>query len=342
MAMKNRGIPDSTWYVNRAMRCLLMGVTLGICWGARPAPAGAQEPPLESLVPMMQRHIIRVSSNLVMVPVSVTDAGGNVVKDLEMKDFTIDEDGQPVSIARVSEPGQTPLALTLLYDISGSVSNRFDFEKEAATDFLQTVFRPGDTVAILTIGPQPQILQESVPDLSLARQSLAQLQPTRGATAFFDSIVMAARLLSRTAGTQARRVQIVLSDGEDNNSETNQLIDALREIQRADCIFYSVNPAGASIRLNTMSSKGQEGMRALAAETGGAAFIPDSSTDLHGIFQRIAAELQAQYLLGYYSANTKADGAFHAITVRTPSRPGLRIRARQGYYAPRGMPSKTR
>jgi Ca-activated chloride channel family protein len=291
---------------------------------------------------MMQQNVIRVSSNLVMVPVSVTNAAGNAISNLEIRDFTIDEDGQPVAISKIGEPGQTPLALMLLYDVSGSVSSRFDFEKEAATHFLQIVMRPGDTISVITIGPQPQILQQPTSDLSIAHRSLAQLKPTQGATAFFDSVVLAAQFLSRAAGPDSRRVQIVISDGEDNNSETNKLIDALREIQRADCIFYSINPAAASLRLNAMSSKGQEGMEALASETGGAAFVPEAITSLNGIFERIAAELRTQYLLGYYSSDVKADGAFHRITVQIPNKPELRIRARQGYYAPKGMPARVK
>jgi hypothetical protein len=50
---------------------------------------------------------------------------------------------------------------------------------------------------------------------------------------------------------------------------------------------------------------------------------------------QIAAELQAQYLLNYYAPDERADGVFRRITVRVPKRPDLRVRARQGYYAPK-------
>jgi Ca-activated chloride channel family protein len=73
----------------------------------------------------------------------------------------------------------------------------------------------------------------------------------------------------------------------------------------------------------------------LATETGGLAFLPDRLEDLTQVFSQIAAELQAQYLLGYYSTNEKNDGQFRRITVRVPKAPDLRIRARQGYYAPK-------
>jgi len=104
-------------------------------------------------------------------------------------------------------------------------------------------------------------------------------------------------------------------------------------LQQADCLFYSINPSGPSIRLNIISSKAQEGLAMLASATGGAAFLPDGNEALDKVFRQIAAELQAQYLLGYYSPDERTDGAFRRISVRVPKRPNLRVRARQGYYA---------
>lgn len=282
-----------------------------------------------------QQPVIRISSNLVMVPVSVTDASGNPVNNLESSDFHLEENGRAEEIAKMFEPGETPLELALIFDVSGSVNPRFDFEQQAATNFLKQTMRPGDTVLILALAAEPRLLQPRTPSVDSALKSLETLEPTRGMTAFFDTIVLGSHLLRKSAGPESRRVQVVLSDGEDNNS-TNQLADTLRELQRADCIFYSINPTGPSVRLNQMSQKGQEVMQTLAAQTGGAAFLPSSEQEFPKIFSQIAAELQAQYLLGYYSSNTVNDGSFRRIIVTVPNRPALRIRARQGYYAPKG------
>src|SRR5262249_45386995 len=111
------------------------------------------------------------------------------------------------------------------------------------------------------------------------------------------------------------------------------LSDAMKELQRFDCLFYSINPSGPSIRLNKISTRGQDGMVSLASATGGAAFLSEGPQDLNEVFGRIAAELQAQYLLGYYSTDERTDGRFRKIIVRVPRQPGLRLRARQGYYA---------
>ncbi len=280
--------------------------------------------------------LIRVKSGLVMVPVSVTDSSGKPVFTLKSSDFKIEEDNRPESIAKMDEPGQTPLNIVLLLDVSGSTNPQFAFEQEAAKRFLEQVFKPGDAVWVSSVAAESQSLQNETHDVATALIELLHLEPTRGMTAFYDSVVDAARMLKRTPSLDARRVLVVLSDGEDNNSMRFRLGDTLREVQRADCIFYAINPGGTSIRLNQISMRAQEGMESLATETGGAAFLPNDPSDLERIFSRISTELRAQYLLGYYSSNPRADGTFRHIVVAVPGRPDLRIRARQGYYAPMG------
>lgn len=293
--------------------------------------AAAQNDP-EGTVDIGSTETIRVSSDLVTVPISVSDRNGNAVADLAASDFRIEEDGRPQEIHRVADAGQSPLELALLFDISGSVHHRFEFEQKAATGFLQKVWKPGDAISIITFNEQPLVRTNGARSLKEALQQLQSLSPTSSATAFYDSVVFSARLLRDSAQPETRRASVVLSDGEDNRSD-NTIADALREVQRADTVFYSINPGGNSIRLNKISIKGQQNLRSLAAETGGDAFVSDNHDDLDRIFGRIASELRTQYLLTYYSSNSVSDRGFRKIRVSIPSRPDLRIRARQGYYA---------
>ena len=298
--------------------------------------AELSEPPRQ--LPSQVNPPIRISSNLVQVPVSVTDAAGQPVLGMRVQDFVVQEDGTPVPIAHMGEPGQTRLDVVLLFDVSGSVFARFDFEQQAATAFLKTIFRPSDTVAILGIATKPEVVLQPTSSLADSLAGLARLKPSGASTAFYDSLIASAHLLAGSTDPDTRRVQIILSDGEDNISEL-QLADALREVQRADCLFYSINPGGPSIRLNKVSLRGQQGMEELAAQTGGFAFLAEKLQDLEAIYGRIAVELQSQYLLTYYSPDAKADGTFRRISVRVPGKPELRIRSRQGYY-PARSPSR--
>ena len=310
--------------------------------GGFPVPAaagpGQDYAQASSAAAVAQDALIRVSSNLVMVPVSVTSVDGKLVPDLEARDFTVEENGRNQPIARMAEPGQMSMELVLLFDVSGSVNHRFLFEQRAASGFLELLMRPGDRVTLFAIGEEPRLLQAHTPDLQEALASLMALTPSQSPTAFYDSVVLAARSSGASAGLEKRRVAVVLSDGEDNNSAHYSLPDALRAVQEADCIFYAINPMGATVGMNKVSIEGQRAMEAIARQTGGMAFLPETADQLPDIFSRIATELRAQYLLEYYSTDADTDGAFRTILVRVPDRPDLRIRARQGYYAPRSEP----
>ena len=283
-----------------------------------------------------EETLIKIDSNLVAVPVSVTDIEGNPVRNLTVEDFQLEEEGIKQTLEPLGEPGKTPLEMALLFDVSRSVRNRFDFERETAGRFLKEILKPGDAVSIFSIGSKPLLSVQRTENADAAIAATAAIQPTEDSTAFFDTVVKAAKHLDDSSNPNVRRVMVVISDGEDTNSERFRLLDAKRELQRADAIFYAINPSGPSIRLNKISTKGHEGMMALAEETGGVAFLPDKLGDLTRVFNQITAELQAQYLLGYYSSNENNDGKYRRITVRVPKRPELRIRARAGYYAPKG------
>jgi len=280
------------------------------------------------------RSTIRVASDLVLVPVSVTDASRKPVKDLAAKDFQIAEDGTLQQIASMQEPGQSPVELALLIDISGSVAPRFDFEQKAGAEFVRSVAGPHSHISIFTIGPDPGRVGDRSNDPARSINALMSLRPGRDATAFYDSLAEAAEFLRGAATPFSRRVQVAISDGEDNYSLEHGLNSTLKELQRADCVFYSINPAKPSVSINVMSRRAQNILQFLAVETGGEAFLPDDWSALPSIYSLIAADLQAQYLLGYYSSRTSNDGAYRRISVTIPQRPDLRIRARQGYFVP--------
>jgi Ca-activated chloride channel family protein len=105
-----------------------------------------------------------------------------------------------------------------------------------------------------------------------------------------------------------------------------------REVQRAEAAFYSINPSGQALKLNIISQRAQDGMARPAGATGGNSFVPERLENLDGVFRQIASELRSQYLLQYYSNDQTQNANFRRIRVAVPSRPELRVRARQGYY----------
>lgn len=297
----------------------------------KPKEQPGQQKPAKQ--PDPEPETIRIDSRLVTVPVSVTDANGNPVRNLTAEDFVVEEDGTVQQVQTLGEPGKTPIEMVLLFDVSRSIRNRFDFEREAASRFVNQVLKPGDGISIFSIGTIPKLVVPRTDNVGKAVSGAMAIQPTEDSTAFHDTIVKAAQHISDTSNPEVRRVMIALSDGEDTNSVRFKLGDSLRELQRAECLFYSINPSGPSIFLNRISIKGQDGMFKLATDTGGVAFLPDKLEDLNQVFGQITAELQAQYLLGYYSTNDASDGKFRRIKVKAAKNSELRIRAKSGYFA---------
>jgi Ca-activated chloride channel family protein len=279
-----------------------------------------------------ENDVVKVSSNLVVVPVSVTDARGRPVDGLTAKDFRLEEEGRAQEIEALGDPEQVPLELALLIDVSGSVKERFGFEKDAAALFIKNVLKPTDRAVLYAIDQTPRLEQERAGADEVAAK-LRAVEFTDLTTAFYDTVVDAAHYLNASTPARHRRVILVISDGEDTYSEKVRTIEeTVSAVQHADAIFYSINPPGETPVFDLLGRRGQNEMQALATATGGTAFAPDKIENLGAVFEQIAAELRSQYLLEYYEKTDAPAGSFLRIKVQVPKRPDLSIRARQGYY----------
>lgn len=343
-------------------------------FGQTPSPT----PPIAE-----EEGVVQVKSRLVVVPVSVTNAAGEPVVGLKATDFRIAEENRPQTIDSLGNAENVPLEIALLIDVSGSVNPLFEFEKKAAAQFLQTVMKPEDRATIFLIGDKPSAVLQS----ENSAQAAARLQavvPSGKFTAFYDTVSAAARYLRQHAPVKSLRVIVALTDGEDNWSDTvreaematyrdvdvsrltaatrNQLAASTdnahrlaqtrisRELQDADTVFYVINPAGASIKLNKISMRAQTGMEKFANETGGTFFLPafaptttrdplqnasnmrKNEATLDRIFKQLANDLRAQYLIQYYSESEFPVNKFVKLNVELQNSAGRRVRARQGYY----------
>jgi Ca-activated chloride channel homolog len=338
-----------------------------------PPPPGPIYKPKPTPTPAPEElDVVRVTSNLIVAPVSVTDANGSPVLGLTANDFRLEEDGRAQQIAQLGDPEQVPLDIALLIDVSSSVSERFGFELQAATSFLKQVMRQGDHATLFAIDRTPR-LEQSPASADVATVKLMSFRAATGPspTAFYDTVTTAARYLAANTPERSRRVMVVISDGEDNfsNSVRDSAIAAFRasqdesgadaqsrariraaneaalqaghtkaqnevrqEVQKANLVFYSINPSGEGYKLNVISTRAQNAMQQFATTTGGAAFVPAAESDLPAIFNRIASEIRSQYLIQYYSDNKSGASTFRRINVTSPTRPQLRVRSREGYF----------
>jgi Ca-activated chloride channel family protein len=250
---------------------------------------------------------------------TVSDKKGRFITNLSKDDFEISEAKRPQSILEFTAETDLPLRIAILIDTSNSIRDRFRFQQEAATDFVNAVIRPGQDKGML--------VTDSTEALGKA---IRGLRPG-GGTALYDAIYFACRekLMMDQPRDKFRRAMVILSDGEDNDSRYSR-DQALEMAHKADVVIYSI-----STNITHNPTDGDKVLRYFAEETGGLAFFPFKATDLAQSFENIANELRHQYNLFYRPEPLKADGLYHPVDIRVKGRKDLIVRARHGYYAPK-------
>jgi VWFA-related protein len=260
-----------------------------------------------------------------------TDRHGKFVRDLKQSDFSFFDDHKPVqSILDFRRNTDLPIEMGLLVDVSGSVRGRFDFEKQAATGFLQHVLRPGyDKAFVLGFNAHSVVTQDFTDNVQLLAAGVRGLQDG-GGTALYDAIYKACqeKLLKERPDHPLRKAIIVLSDGEDNQSEVTRG-QAIEMAQRAEVLIYAISTDDSGLIL-----RGDKVLEDLASATGGRAFFPFKMKDITHSFAAIEDELRSQYVVSYKPSDFDADGRYRSIQI-TALKKDLQVRARRGYYAPR-------
>ena len=260
-----------------------------------------------------------------------TDRHGKFVRNLNQGDFSIFDDHKPVeSILNFRPETDLPIELGLLMDVSGSVQGRFGFEKDAATGFLQHIIRPGyDRAFILGFNKESHLTQDFTDQVPLLAAGVQRLK-NGGGTALYDAIYKACKekLLREHSDHPIRKAIVILSDGEDNQSEYTRA-QAIEMAERAEVLIYAISTDDSGLIL-----RGDKVLEDLASATGGRAFFPYKMKDITHSFAAIEDELRSQYDVSYKPSNFDADGRYRSIEINALKK-DLQVRARRGYYAPR-------
>jgi len=258
------------------------------------------------------------------------DKHGKFVRDLKKDDFNVlDDHKPPQSIVRFSQQTDLPLQLGLLIDTSGSIHGRFDFEQNAAAGFLQHTIRANfDHAFVMGFNARNHVAQDFTDNVSLLQTGIHNLQ-NGGGTALYQAIYNACkdRLLKDDTDRPTRRALVIVSDGEDNQSDVSRA-QAIEMAQRAQVIIYTISTDDSGLIL-----RGDKVLQQLADSTGGRAFFPFKMKDIKNSFSAIEDELRSQYVVSYHPADFDADGRFRSIEI-TSLKKDLQVRSRRGYFAP--------
>jgi Ca-activated chloride channel family protein len=288
--------------------------------------------------------VFRTSSQVVLVPVTVTDRYGKSIEGLRAKDFTIQEDRVSQQIVSFGAE-DAPCSVGLVLDVSGSMRNTLSGAKGVAQSFFQAS-NPGDEFLLLTVSTRPDSGEGFTTDVGDLERSIDRTTPG-GMTALIDTVYLGLSRMRKA--NRPRRALLILSDGIDNHSRYSKS-ELLRIALEADVQIYTIifdnGAADAStgtipyrpalIRKPGDRAQEPEGPRMLeelSDKTGGLHFHVHSDAEAKAAASKAGQALRNQYVIGYQPPMSGATGQWHRIHVKS-NVPKVNVYARNGYYAP--------
>ena len=256
--------------------------------------------------------------NRVILWVTVTDKSGELVGDLTKENFSVSEDGAPQTI-RDFLLEDRPITMAIVLDSSGSMRDAMPEVHQAAAGFVETL-RPQDKALVIDFDDRVFLIQELTSDQALLKEAVTSTEAL-GSTALFDGLHAAFRKLR---GIEGRKAIVLLSDGDDTSSQLayNRILE---EAKAQSVLIYGIG----------LGDVRKSVLKELAEMTGGRSFFVAKASQLAEVYRKIADELRRQYYLSYSTTNSKWDGRFIKLEVKSKN-PDWSVRARRGYFAVRG------
>ena len=280
-----------------------------------------------------QDEPLRLTSDLVVLNLTITEKKGLYAHGLTIKDFQVFEDGASQSLESFSAE-EAPFAVAILVDMSASMQQKFGLVRGAAASFIEQI-RDNDQVAVFGFNNEVRLFQ----DFSNLRYITDYIwdAEARDKTRLYDCLDEAVEALDKRS--ERRRAILLISDGWDVSSRKASFDSALKKALSTGVTVYSVDLVDNQMLMQSGRSahllqRGRKEMEVMADRTGGRYIRSPLADGLEDAFNNIIDELRNQYTVTYYSANNKRDGRWRTINVKL-SRSDLTARTRKGYYAPK-------
>jgi len=295
----------------------------------------------------------KARTDIVQLFFNVKDKKGGLVPNLTKAEFEVSDNKQPQTIKYFTENSNLPLTLGILIDSSASQQNVLGMEQVVGGAFLKQILTAKDQAFVLDFNIGVSLVQDFTNSVRRLQDALNSVRinsggqgavsgvpgmgggpvPTIGTpkgTLLYDAVYLASH---DQMGQQVdRKAMILLTDGEDQGSQY-RVKDAVEAAQKADTIVYVLLCAdrGFYFGAGAMYS-GDSEMKKLTSETGGRVIeVGNKPEKLKAAFQQISDELRSQYNIGYVPLNSKRDGSFHRVDIK--SKQGYKVQSRSGYFS---------
>lgn len=319
--MYRTGLSSIRAIANAGRTALVLGTVAALSSSILPQRKPAVEPQTEKQ--------LRIETTLVTLSVSVTDKSGKPVLGLRKDNFRIKENGVLQEISFFSD-SETPASILFLFDVSGSMSGTKIIDAGNALHSFYKTSHPDDEYLGLAFNDEVRSAPVDGRDFGKIQAWLKSYKPD-GNTALFDGVARAIKRIRRSI--YPKRVIVVISDGDDNNSKI--AFNDLRElVKESEAIVYAV-----SISRKTggkFSKLGEARLEELAKLSGGWAVASDSDIQMDETFERLALEIRHRYSFAYSPRDWNGDGKWRNLKLELnapPSKTKMRIRTRRGYFA---------
>jgi len=294
----------------------------------KPAPKPAQPTPQQQRRDDAPDKIVVLE---VRLPISVKQ-DKKFVSGLAVGNFEIYEDGKRQKIEKFVSPSQLPLNIAVLMDTSNSVKLKLPFEKDAAEDFVATVttFRRKDLVLFATFDSDVELHQDFTDSQEPLVRAIKAVK-AGGYTRLYDGVYrVIEEKMANLQGSDARRIIVILSDGEDTASE-HSLRDAIEMAQRYDVTVFGISTKNfKGITSGMVENADDKELRKLCEETGGQVFLPSQKAELFRSFTQVAQDLRQEYVVFYTPTNQAKANKRREIKVKLVG-PDAHLYHKQGY-----------
>jgi Ca-activated chloride channel family protein len=279
--------------------------------------------------------VIKLDTDLVLLDVTVIDQNNNPIFNLKKEDFSIYEDKVKQTIESVSRE-EVPVSFGMVIDTSGSMRAKLQSVCDASVSLVKQM-RQDDEAFVASFKAEAELIQEFTDDRLELEDAIGDLY-TSGGTALLDAIIATADY-AQEKGRRRRKALVVISDGIEKNSSVKEkeVMDAIKEdeVQVYLVGFIDEEMEEKSLFGKSPAKKAKELLSRIADDSGGRAYFPKDISEIPAIAAQISKDLRTQYVVSYYPANDKRDGAFRTIQVGVNNVGGRKLiaRARRGYYA---------